>query len=119
MHIGSAVHLYMDEVLKGRAYTEQTYNACRGILRLHKQYGADRSQAACTRALAGNVFNYRTIQNILTSNLDQLMDGYQPDLFKLQITLISGARITINNHSYLLIIKNKNMNQGISQRAEA
>ncbi len=83
MRIGSAVHLYMDEVLKGRAYTEQTYNACRGILRLNKQYGSDRLQAACSRALTGNVFNYRTIQNILISNLDQLKDGYQPDLFKL------------------------------------
>ncbi len=83
MRIGSAVHLYMDEVLKGRAYTEQTYNACRGILRLHKQYGSDRLQAACTRALTGNIFNYRTIQNILINNLDHLKDGYQPDLFKL------------------------------------
>src|SRR5665213_1219105 len=83
MRIGLDVHNYMDEVLKGRAYTEQTYNACRGILRLHKQYGADRLQAACSRALTGNVFNYRTIQNILISNLDQLKDGYQQDLFKL------------------------------------
>ena len=81
--IGPFVERYMDAVLKARAYTEQTYNACRGILRLHKQYGSLRLQAACSRALTGNVFNYRTIQNILTSNLDQLKDGYQPDLFKL------------------------------------
>ena len=81
--IGPFVERYMDAVLKSRAYTEQTYNACRGILRLHTQYGSIRLQAACSRALTGNVFNYRTIQNILTSNLDQLKDGYQPDLFKL------------------------------------
>ncbi len=83
MRIAPAVHQYMDEVLKSRAYTEQTYNACRGILRLHKQYGAERLQAACSRALTGNVFNYRTIQNILISNLDKLQEGYQPELFKL------------------------------------
>jgi len=81
--IGPFVERYMDEVLKSRAYTEQTYNACRGILRLHKQYGSVRLQAACSRALTGNVFNYRTIHNILSNNLDQLKDGYQPDLFKL------------------------------------
>lgn len=81
--IGSFVERYMDEVLKSRAYTEQTYNACRGILRLHQQYGSERLQAACSRALTGNVFNYRTIQNILINNLDQLRDGYLPDLFKL------------------------------------
>jgi transposase len=83
MRIGPAVHQFIDEVLKGRAYTEQTYNACRGILRLHKQYGPDRLQAACSRALTGNVFNYRTVQNILISNLDKLQEEYQPDLFKL------------------------------------
>jgi transposase len=83
MRIGPAVHQYMDELLKSRAYTEQTYNACRGILRLLKQYGTQRLQAACSRALTGNVFNYRTVQNILTSNLDKLQQGYQPELFKL------------------------------------
>lgn len=81
--IGPAVHSYMDQVLKGRAFTEQTYNACRGLLRLHKEYGSLRLQAACSRALTGNVFNYRTIQNILISKQDQLPDGHQFDLFRL------------------------------------
>ena len=81
--IGPAVHRYMDEVLKTRAFTEQTYNACRGILRLLKEYGPLRLQAACSRALGGNVFNYRTIQNILASNHDQLQQGDQADLFRL------------------------------------
>jgi transposase len=83
MRIGPIVERYMDAVLKSRAFTEQTYNACRGILRLHKQYGSDRLQAACSRALTGNVFNYRTIQNILINNLDLHRDGYPPDLFTL------------------------------------
>ena len=80
--IGPAVQRYMDEVLKGRAYTEQTYNACRGILRLHTQYGSERLQSACCRALTGNVYNYRTIQNILASNQDKLQDAEQYDLFR-------------------------------------
>ncbi len=73
----------MHEVLKAPAYTEQTYNACRGILRLNKQYGPQRLQAACSRALKGNVFNYRTIQNILISNQDQLTDAHQFEMFRL------------------------------------
>jgi len=81
--IGPAVQRYMDELLKAKVYTEQTYNACRGILRLHKEYGSLRLQAACSRALTGNVYNYRTIQNILISNLDQLPDSLQIDLFRL------------------------------------
>ncbi|RZL17940.1 MAG: IS21 family transposase [Pedobacter sp.] len=82
MRIGPAVHRYIDEVLKARAFTEQTYNACRGILRLHNQYGSQRLEAACIRALSGQVFNYRTLQNILASNLDQDIDSPPQDLFR-------------------------------------
>jgi len=81
--IGPSVHQYMDAVLKGRVYTEQTYNACRGIIRLHKEYGAIRLQAACCRALTGTVFNYRTLQNILVNKYDQCPVDPQLDLFKL------------------------------------
>ena len=81
--IGPAVHGYIDEMLKSRAYTEQTYNGCRGILRLNDQYGSRRLEAACHRALQGIVFNYRTIQNILVTNQDLLTSEInQPDLFK-------------------------------------
>ena len=83
IRIGPAVHRYMDEVLKARAFTEQTYNACRGILRLDKQFGSHRLQAACSRALKGNVYNYRTIHNILLSNQDLQNEDHPPDLFGL------------------------------------
>ncbi|MDO8997320.1 MAG: IS21 family transposase [Sediminibacterium sp.] len=84
--IGPSTHQYIDQVLKARAITEQTYNACKGILRLNKQYGSIRLEAACKRALFGTVFNYRTLQNILINRLeqlDQLETYYQNDLFKL------------------------------------
>jgi transposase len=81
--IGSATHAYMGEVLKGRHFTEQTYNACKGLLRLEKQYGRDRMEAACQRALQGAVFNYRTIQNILANNLDKQQPDLQGDLFRI------------------------------------
>jgi transposase len=81
-HIGEPVYQYMDRVLKARVFTEQSYNACKGILRLHKQYGTARLEAACTRALGGNTFNYRTIQNILINHLDQIDQLHQNDLFK-------------------------------------
>lgn len=80
--IGPSVHCYMDEVLKGRAFTEQTYNACRGILRLEHQYGKERLEAACQRALSGSVFNYRTIHNILSTNQDLQPVPEQGDLFR-------------------------------------
>ncbi len=83
MRIGGNVHKYMDEVLKSRAFTEQTYNACRGILRLRQQFGPDRLESACKRALAGSIFNYKTIHNILLNNLDLTSDDQQLELFEI------------------------------------
>ena len=80
--IGEPVYQYMDKVLKARVYTEQSFNACKGILRLHKQYGTTRLEAACTRGLGGNTFNYRTLQNILINHLDQIDQFHPNDLFK-------------------------------------
>lgn len=83
LRIGPHTHAYLDEVLKARTFTEQTYNACRGILRLQQGYGTDRLEAACHRALQGSVFNYRTVQNILINKLDLLSYAAQQSLFQL------------------------------------
>jgi transposase len=83
VRIGPSTYQYLDQVLKSRAFTEQTYNACRGILRLRDQYGIQRLEAACSRAVSGSVFNYRTIQNILLHNHDQLTKEEQPLLFRI------------------------------------
>lgn len=81
-NIGSNTRQYIERLLKGKRFTEQTYNACLGILRLGKQYGNDRLEVACTRALAGEVFTYRTIDNILKNNLDKRPFLSQQELFK-------------------------------------
>ncbi len=70
--IGAATKEYVGKVLESKRFTEQTFNACLGILRLAKSYGAARLEAACGRALGGNTYTYRTLRNILTHNLDQL-----------------------------------------------
>lgn len=80
--IGLSTKQYMEQLLKGKHFTEQTYNACLGILRLGKQYGEERLENACRRALAGCVFTYRTIDNILKNNLDKLPFNQQTELFQ-------------------------------------
>jgi len=79
--IGCCTHQYIKGVLKGKHFTEQTYNGCLGILRLAKSYGTFRLEAACKRALKGSSFNYRTLSNILSNNLDMLEAQQQPELF--------------------------------------
>jgi transposase len=81
--IGPSASLYIKAMLDSKRFTEQTYNACLGLLRLERSYGAERTEAACTRALRGRTYNYRTIHNILSANLDKLEQPGAPDLFSL------------------------------------
>jgi hypothetical protein len=43
-----------------------------GILRLAKQYGEDRLEAACRRALPAGIHSYKGVKNILDAKLDQV-----------------------------------------------
>lgn len=72
LKVGSYTHLYIEKVLQSKSFTEQTYNACLGIMRLSKSYPPQRMEAACKRALAGQRYNYTTLNNILIHNLDTL-----------------------------------------------
>lgn len=68
---GQAVQEVIKKILQSKAFYEQTYNSCLGILRLGKQYGSQRLEAACQRALAAPMVNYGMIANILKRHLDQ------------------------------------------------
>lgn len=81
--VGTYTHQYVQDMLKGKRFTEQTYNGCLGILRLAKAYTPARLEAACKRALKGNGCTYRTVSNILSNNLDQLETHDQPTLFNI------------------------------------
>jgi transposase len=57
--------------LESRPHPEQGYRACLGILRLVRQYGADRLEAACDRGLDIGARSYGSIQSILKHGLDK------------------------------------------------
>ena len=46
------------------------YRACLGLLSLARQYGKERLEAACARAVALGALNRRSVINILKSGLD-------------------------------------------------
>jgi len=58
-------------ILESRPHPEQGYRACLGILRLARQYGADRLEAACDRGLDIGARSYSSIQSILKHGLDR------------------------------------------------
>ena len=53
-----------------RMHPEQGYRRCLGILSLSRQYGGDRVELACSRALAFQAISYQSVKQILKNNLD-------------------------------------------------
>ena len=69
---GPATAQVVSDILASRPHPEQGYRACLGLLRLGKRYGAARLEAASARAVHLGAPRYRTVQNLLTSGLDQV-----------------------------------------------
>lgn len=69
--IGENFKKVIEYILNSRHFTEQTYNACLGLLRLKDKYGKTRLEAASKRALLGSSITYRSISNILSNGTDR------------------------------------------------
>ena len=69
--IGECTFNITKRILEARTFTEQTYNACLGLLRLSNHFGKDRLENACKRAMQSPRVSYRLIDNILSNNLDK------------------------------------------------
>jgi transposase len=70
--VGPQTGALVEAILESRPHPEQGYRSCLGILRLSKQYGKDRLEAACERALAVRARSYRHVASILKNGLDRL-----------------------------------------------
>ncbi len=70
--IGEQTTIAINKLLGSKAFIEQTYDGCLGVLRLADKYGNQRLEAACRRANSGNRINYKTLHNILKNNLDKI-----------------------------------------------
>lgn len=68
---GNYVVACVDQILNGLDYPEIGYKRVMGLLQLHKDYGSQRLDRACQRALAANMVSYARIKNILKNNVDQ------------------------------------------------
>ncbi len=70
--IGEQTEIAINKMLGAKAFIEQTYDGCLGVLRLADKYGNDRLEAACRRANTGSRINYKILHNILKNNLDKI-----------------------------------------------
>jgi transposase len=68
---GPATAQLVGTILASRAHPLQGFRSCLGIMRLGKTYGAERLEAACTRALALQAHSSKSVASILRHGLDQ------------------------------------------------
>ncbi len=69
--IGPETAKLVEEILRTKPHPQQGYRACLGLLRLSKEYGEDRLEAATTRARALRSTRYQSVKSILKAGLDQ------------------------------------------------
>jgi transposase len=69
---GAACGEVIRRILASRPHPEQGYRACLGLLRLERQYGVQRLEAACARALLLGSATYQTVASILKRRTEAL-----------------------------------------------
>jgi len=69
--IGAATGGVVRWQMEHRAHPEQGYRACLGLMRLAREYGDDRLEAACARAQSIRAPHYRSVKSILACGLDR------------------------------------------------
>jgi transposase len=70
--VGVATASLVTAILEERTHPEQGYRSCLGILRLEKQFGKERLETACARALDAGARSYRHVESILKHGLDRI-----------------------------------------------
>ena len=78
-NVGEPVLEVVDTILCRKQHPEQGYKTCLGILNLAKQYGKERLNNACKRALYFEHLTYKMIKNILDNGLDSMQDKIEQD----------------------------------------
>jgi transposase len=68
---GEATQALIEAILRSRIHPQQGFRSALGIMRLEKDYGKDRLESACHRALAIGALSFKSVQAILKSGLDQ------------------------------------------------
>jgi len=65
--VGPHTTALVEQILASRAHPEQGYRSCLDLLRLAKQYGAERVEAASTRAVLVVAHSYRHVEAMLNT----------------------------------------------------
>jgi len=91
--IGPATNHLVEQVLQRSNHAQIGIRACLGLLSLHKEFGQERLEAACRRAVASGSWSVSSIRSMLKHGLDQqILQLTIPDLHNVVHGNIRGAR---------------------------
>ena len=78
---GPSTGKVIESIMSNRPHPEQGFRSCLGVMRLGKEFGTERLEAACVRALGIQSPTYKSIASILQNGLDQsVLPDPQPEL---------------------------------------
>ena len=77
--IGPQVTGVIERILNAQEHPERGYKVCLGILNLAREYGRERVENACKRALYLDSPSLRVISNILKNGLEEMEDEKSPE----------------------------------------
>lgn len=83
--IGNNTFQVIELLLNESNCQEETFKRCNGILKLGKQNGNDRLEAACSRGLATGATSFRSLRSILQMGLDRRPLPEKPSTTNLRI----------------------------------
>ncbi|MDX1940004.1 MAG: IS21 family transposase, partial [Saprospiraceae bacterium] len=72
LKIGTKTAEFIETLIKSRAFAQQSYRACLGVLRLGKRFGEARLEKACAKALLLGMTRYQEIESLLKENLEAI-----------------------------------------------
>jgi transposase len=68
--IGPETTQFIEHMVASRAFPQQSFRSCLGLLRLGKKFGEERLEKACVRALFSGATRYQHVESILKNKLD-------------------------------------------------
>ena len=69
--VGPFAARLVENILTGKPHPEMGYRSALGVIRLERKYGAERLEAACTRAVRLKLYRFQSVKSMLQSGLDR------------------------------------------------
>ena len=90
--IGQQTADFVEHLMLARAFPQQAYRACYGLLRLSHRYGGERLEKACAKALLVGATRYQQVESILKNQLEEVPIQPSPAIQLSVHDNIRGAR---------------------------